>query len=180
MKDPYETLGVDRDASVEDIKRAHRKKALQHHPDRGGDVEAFREIQAAAELLGDDDRRRRYDETGETDTGRTVDRAEQEIAAMVAEAFCREGDPIAWMESVIDQERQEHKKQLVRIEMAIKKMTKTLDKFKAREAKKNKAGKALIIEAAEANITAARRDLAATEAAIKPRANAWTFRVQYE
>jgi len=49
----YQTLGVNKDASPEDIKRAFRKLAMQHHPDRGGDETRFKEIQAAYDVLGD-------------------------------------------------------------------------------------------------------------------------------
>lgn len=56
MKDPYEILGVDHDASDEDIKKAYRKLALEWHPDRhNGDVQAeerFKEINAAYQAIG--------------------------------------------------------------------------------------------------------------------------------
>lgn len=45
--DPWSKLGVARDANPEDIKRAYRKLAMQHHPDRGGDTNQFQEIQQA-------------------------------------------------------------------------------------------------------------------------------------
>jgi len=57
----YQTLGVNKDASPEDIKRAFRKLAMQHHPDRGGDETRFKEIQAAYDVLGDPTRRAEYD-----------------------------------------------------------------------------------------------------------------------
>jgi len=61
----YDALGVGRDASQDDIKRAHRRKARDHHPDKpGGDKSKFQEIQLAYDTLGDEERRRRYDETG--------------------------------------------------------------------------------------------------------------------
>lgn len=44
-------LGVDKDATQEEIKTAYRRKAMKYHPDRGGELETFREIQAAYELL---------------------------------------------------------------------------------------------------------------------------------
>lgn len=61
MSDYYNTLGVARDASPEDIKRAFRKLASQHHPDKGGDTKKFQEIQAAYETLSDPQKRAAYD-----------------------------------------------------------------------------------------------------------------------
>lgn len=51
MSNPYETLGVDEGASEEEIKRAYRKKAMEHHPDRGGDATAMVALNAAYEEL---------------------------------------------------------------------------------------------------------------------------------
>jgi DnaJ-class molecular chaperone len=61
MTDHYQTLGVARDASAEEIKRAYRRLASQHHPDRGGDTATFQNIQTAYDVLGDENRRRSYD-----------------------------------------------------------------------------------------------------------------------
>jgi DnaJ-class molecular chaperone len=60
--DHYKTLGVDKQASADDIKRAFRKLAMQHHPDRGGNEAQFKEIQAAYDVLGDPQRRAEYDQ----------------------------------------------------------------------------------------------------------------------
>lgn len=59
--DHYNTLGVPRDASQEDIKKAYRKLAMQHHPDKGGDITKFQEITNAYETLSDQDKRFQYD-----------------------------------------------------------------------------------------------------------------------
>ena len=59
--DYYQTLGVGRNASPEEIKRAYRKLASQHHPDRGGDTARFQEIQAAYAILSDPEKRSQYD-----------------------------------------------------------------------------------------------------------------------
>jgi molecular chaperone DnaJ len=63
--DHYATLGVDRKASQEDIKKAYRKLARKHHPDRNpGDAQAearFKEISQAYDVLGDADKRKQYD-----------------------------------------------------------------------------------------------------------------------
>ena len=61
MTDHYATLGVAKDASQDEIKKAFRKLASQHHPDKGGDTVKFQEIQAAYDVLGDPEKRRQYD-----------------------------------------------------------------------------------------------------------------------
>jgi molecular chaperone DnaJ len=66
-RDYYETLGVRRDASEEEIRRAFRKLARQHHPDVNGSPEAevmFKQINEAYEVLADPEKRQRYDMFG--------------------------------------------------------------------------------------------------------------------
>lgn len=61
MANAYETLGVPKGASEEEIKRAYRKLAAKHHPDRGGDTAKFQEIQSAYETLTDPQKRAQHD-----------------------------------------------------------------------------------------------------------------------
>ena len=64
-KDYYHALGVSRSASGDEIKRAYRKLALQHHPDKPtGDEEKFKEINEAYQVLSDPEKRRQYDTFG--------------------------------------------------------------------------------------------------------------------
>jgi curved DNA-binding protein CbpA len=62
--DPYETLGLERDADGDAIKTAYRKAAKTAHPDSGGDTEEFGRLQACYDLLKDPVRRKVYDSTG--------------------------------------------------------------------------------------------------------------------
>lgn len=65
MKDYYKTLGVEKNASEEDIKKAYRKLAHQYHPDKkGGDEAKFKEVNEAYQVLGDKKKRAQYDQFG--------------------------------------------------------------------------------------------------------------------
>ncbi len=68
MTDYYEVLGVSKDASEEEIKKAYRKLAFKYHPDQNpGDKvaeEKFKQVTAAYDILGDETKRRQYDNAG--------------------------------------------------------------------------------------------------------------------
>jgi molecular chaperone DnaJ len=61
MKNFYETLGVNETATQEEIKKSYRKLAVEHHPDKGGDENKFKEISEAFDTIGDNDKRQQYD-----------------------------------------------------------------------------------------------------------------------
>ena len=63
-KDYYEILGVNRNASDSEIKKAYRTLSKKHHPDVGGDEEMFKSISEAYETLSDDQKRAKYDRYG--------------------------------------------------------------------------------------------------------------------
>ena len=66
-KSYYDILGVKKDASADEIKKAFRKKAQKHHPDAGGDEETFKQINEAYEALSDPEKRKMYDRFGTVD-----------------------------------------------------------------------------------------------------------------
>lgn len=72
-RDYYEILEVTKSASIEEIKKAYRKKAIQYHPDKNPDnkdaEEKFKEAAEAYEILSNEDKRRRYDQFGHAGVG---------------------------------------------------------------------------------------------------------------
>lgn len=70
MKDYYEVLGVSKDASEDEIKKAFRKKAHELHPDKeGGDEAKFKEVNEAYQTVGDAQKRKQYDQFGSSFQG---------------------------------------------------------------------------------------------------------------
>lgn len=69
-RDYYEVLGVDKNASADEIKKAFRKAAVKYHPDKqGGDEAKFKEVNEAYEVLKDQQKRQRYDQFGHAGVG---------------------------------------------------------------------------------------------------------------
>jgi molecular chaperone DnaJ len=68
-RDYYEVLGVSKTASADEIKKAFRRLAVEHHPDRGGEEAKFKEINEAYEVLKDESKRKRYDQFGHAGVG---------------------------------------------------------------------------------------------------------------
>ena len=92
-RDYYEVLGVAKNASDEEIKKAYRKLAMKHHPDRNqgaaskSSEEAFKEAKEAYEMLSDAQKRSAYDQYGHAGVDPNMGRAGQEGFGGFAEAF---------------------------------------------------------------------------------------------
>jgi len=82
----YQTLGLTPGATAAEIKSAHRRLARRHHPDAGGDPLLFKAIQAAADVLGDREKRREYDESLRN---QPVESLPQTAAEIVREYFAQ-------------------------------------------------------------------------------------------
>lgn len=65
--DLYKRLKITKDASWEEIKKAYRKMIMEHHPDHGGNAQAFTDLCIAHTVLSDPEKRRQYDKTGTYD-----------------------------------------------------------------------------------------------------------------
>lgn len=68
-RDYYDILGISKDASADEIKKAFRKAAIENHPDRGGDETKFKEANEAYEVLKDPGKKQRYDQFGHAGVG---------------------------------------------------------------------------------------------------------------
>lgn len=90
-KDPYEVLGVPKDADQETIKKQYRKKAKAMHPDHGGTGDAITDLTTAYSVLSDPDKRERFDRTGETEA--------PNIQSQVYAEFCKICEEILFKEA---------------------------------------------------------------------------------
>jgi DnaJ-class molecular chaperone len=68
-EDLYKILRLDKNASLEEIRRSYKDLSKIHHPDKGGDEEMFKKVNRAAEILSDPEKRQTYDLTGSTQEG---------------------------------------------------------------------------------------------------------------
>lgn len=130
--DPYEVLGVPKDADAAAVKSAYRRKAQDAHPDKGGEAEDFQRLNRANEILSDPEKRAKYDATGIVDdaANNTEQAALNLINAMLAQVLQGDGDPltcdvVAEMKAAIDGELRDaesKKRPLVRAQERIEKM----------------------------------------------------------
>ncbi len=132
--DPYDVLGVKRDADPETIKAAYRNAAKAHHPDKGGDADRFAAATLAYDVLMDEKRRKLFDETGKIDDGPVEakqQRAKQLLYEMIAHALMGDADPLSI--NLISQMDQLLQKQIGEIATRKGQLNRALDRAKRME-----------------------------------------------
>ena len=130
MPNPYQSLDLDRNAPPEAIRAAYRKKAREHHPDKGGEVAKFQEIQMAYDVLSDAGRRAQYDKTGETGQGPSLEsQALSYLSAMLTQ-FLDVMNLDVIHESLVEHLRLAIKRDIQNQEAEKAKLQKTIDRRK--------------------------------------------------
>jgi molecular chaperone DnaJ len=90
-RDYYEVLGVNRNSTPDEIKKAYRKKSMEHHPDKGGNEEVFKEVAEAYETLSDPAKKESYDVYGHNTPRNNMGGGSGNPFDMFAEMFGRGG-----------------------------------------------------------------------------------------
>ena len=130
----YEVLGIEPTATLDQIKRAYRKLAAELHPDHGGDADTFADVAKAYEVLGDPERRARYDATGQTEIDERATLIASTVAALAVQAFeqvfagC---NPVTWMCDRIDHTRSDNKRQAAQARGKASDLRNRLERFAA-------------------------------------------------
>lgn len=168
MTDPYDILGVERDADEAQLKAAYRRHAKVAHPDSGGDSEAFAHLQKAYALLLDPVRRKVYDDTGYD--VEFADAAELQalvmIEKLVTDAVLDERepgsfDPVAVMQASLSEELRKARFSKSELERHASRIGLHLERLGKR------AGRDVLAHMFRARIEAISKAVAETEAKIK-------------
>jgi curved DNA-binding protein CbpA len=173
----YETLGVPPDASPEDIKRAFRRKASQHHPDReGGDAQKMAAVNRAWLVLQDPDKRKRYDETGEDADEPPVEaQARDLLASMFAAVIDKAEDSFAKLVGqLLDHERREVQQKRAAAEKNRTRLERRRKKIKVKE------GENIVHHLIDAKLAEIERGIAAGEKVLQVIAAATCMLEAYE
>ncbi len=153
---PYEILGVDKQATRSQIKTAYYQLAEQHHPDKGGNAEVMKQITHAYAILSSPTKRKYYDKYGREEDS-VDDKAFEFLSKLIIEAFLKSDRPIASIYNHLDKET----KQLNASKEACKELhtnlTKRIKKFK--EKNKKATHGSTILEILDCELIRLSRDL---------------------
>ncbi len=140
---PYEELGLNADATPEEIKKAYQKKAQKAHPDKAtGDVVVFKKLKEAYEILSDAERREEFDKTGNTDAPPDVNgRALAELAGLLGQVISQVdvdyNDIVELMQNEIESVIQQSEAAIKKNETDIKKYLGVIKRTKVKGNKEN-------------------------------------------
>lgn len=148
----YDELGVDRSADTATINKAYRKRARKAHPDAGGNIDTFKTIALAHDILSDPEKRARYDATGSVDS--SANEIEIAISHLVIAAFGRnDANPLKSVQDEVDRRRSEVRRHKIDLERRKATVVKNLKKFeKSNQKTKNQTARDFIAHCIQANI----------------------------
>lgn len=138
MKSLYGGLGVEPEATGEQIKAAHRKAAKKYHPDKaGGCREKFQRVQHAYDVLSDPDKRRHYDETGDDGSKRTGEPTPEQLIAMAWTHVLEQIDPrrnlLDALRDALLEGRRQTEAALIKSQAKLKRLTMASERLQAGE-----------------------------------------------
>lgn len=144
-KDHYTVLGINKDATPEQITEAYRKQARKAHPDAaGGDKDQFKMIALAYEVLSDADTKNRYDRGEPVEK---VNAVHQAVAILTQEAFMNSEDPLRWMRAKVNEQISNDKRAIAGNKKTCDVLTAKLGKLKRANVKcKNVRGCQFMID----------------------------------
>lgn len=135
----YDDLGLGKDASKEEIRKAYRRKASEHHPDKDtGNKEKFQVIQHAYDILGDEQRRKRYDSDGTENEQLSIQgQARQQVTVIILKILEQvEPESINMIEAIertISQGEENAKNAIRTGENKLRKFNQALKRFKQKK-----------------------------------------------
>lgn len=172
-ENPYETLGVGRDAGKDEIHKAFRQRAKEEHPDAGGSAERFGALTKAYRILNDDRKRAHFDETGEVDDRPdTLDSQALELIHTIFEDILSQPNvtkmPVAdVLRDVIAANRAHHIKAAAAAEREKSRLRRVHERLRPSEGRRDPLGPMLMakIQGIDANIAAGKKMLTVVERA---------------
>lgn len=157
----YETLGVQHDATPEDIKKAYRKMSSKAHPDKGGNTELMAAVNLANDVLSDAERRQRYDETGDDSQPDTIEqRAMQSLTRFFDMVLEIDGNLIQMVRDNMRTGEDNARDEIKTLNRKVTRLTKRRDKIKV------KSGMNLVHMLIDSQVEAAKKRITALEDAV--------------
>lgn len=136
MTDLYGVLGVSVDASIDEIRAAFRRLAKKHHPDAGGSVERFQEIELAVRVLTDQEQRAHYDRTGTIKSAepsieqRSLALLEECVTAWLTRDAATGIDPVTSIQGRLNDKKRENEQTIRQVASAKGHLEKVVGKIK--------------------------------------------------